>query len=153
MQKRKIIFSAICLFMTLMFLSGCNSGGGDSATAPASAPSTEKAGATVNAINPAAQANQAMGMIDDAQRNAAHSAIAEIKARANGVYSNNLLQNVSPNDCAAVFLAVNSGTGNVGDFSVKLTSNCPSGFTIAVVAIKGRSLTNPLTDTWSFPGK
>jgi hypothetical protein len=151
MQKRKIIFPAVCLLCVLVFVCGC--GGDESATAPANAPSTEKAGATVNAVNPAAQANQAMAIIDEAQKNAAYSAIAEVKSRANAVYSNNLLQNVSPNDCAAVFSAVNSGTGNVGDFSVKLTSNCPSGFTIAVVAIKGRSLGSPLTDTWSFPAK
>jgi hypothetical protein len=151
MQKRKIIFSANCLLIALMFLSGCN-GGGDSAAVPANATSAEKAGAALNAVNPAAQANQALGLIDDSQRKAANNAIAEVQARVTNVYTGNMLKSVSPNDCAAVLSAVNAEIGTLGDFSVKLTSTCPAGFTIAVVAIKGRPLGDPLTGAWSFPG-
>lgn len=148
MRIRKIIFPAVCLLGAL-FLCGC---GDDSANTPANAPAAPKAGHVLDAVNPAAPAGRAVDLIDDSQRHAADNAIAEVQARATNIYTNNMLRGVSPNDCAAVFSAVNSQVGTLGDFTVRLTSNCPAGFTIAVVAIKSRPLGDPPTGNWSFPG-
>ena len=152
MRKQKIIFSVICLLGYFMFFPGCNGGSGDSTSAPANPTATQQAKETVQAAVNVVAGRETLDLIDSSQRKAANGAIAEVQARATNVYSSNLLKNASPNDCAAVLSAVNAEIGTLGDFTVKLTSNCPTGFTIAVVAVKGQPLADPPTGTWRYPG-
>ena len=118
---------------------GC--GSNDSTPAPLS---SEKASTAASSASPSANnlitenINGQMDLMEQSRMKSANSAIAEVQARASNVYAGNMMNNISPNDCVAVFSAVNSSIGGtLGDFTVVLTSNCPSGFTITVTAVKG----------------
>ena len=149
-MKRLFIVLAVMLSIVI---TGC--GSNDSTPAPLS---SEKASTAVSSASPSANnlitenISRQMDLMEESRMKSANSAIAEVQARASNVYAGNMMNNISPNDCATVFSAVNSSIGGtLGDFTVVLTSNCPSGFTITVTAIKGKLLTTPQIGSWTFP--
>lgn len=147
-MKKLFILMVVVLFVVI---TGCSNGGGDNASSTAP-PSSEKANKTTASANPATVVTQYVDLTEESRIKAADSAIAEVQARASNVYNRNMMNSISPNDCAAVFSAVNSSIGeSLGDYTVAITSDCPSGFTITVTALKGKSLTTPKTGIWKFP--
>ena len=149
-MKRLFIVLAVMLSIVI---TGC--GSNDSTPAPLS---SEKASTAASSASPSANnlitenINGQTDLMEQSRMKSANSAIAEVQARASNVYAGNMMNNKSPNDCAAVFAAVNSSIGGtLGDFTVVLTSNCPSGFTITVTAVKAKLLTTPQIGSWTFP--
>ncbi|MFA5324130.1 MAG: prepilin-type N-terminal cleavage/methylation domain-containing protein [Smithella sp.] len=75
-----------------------------------------------------------MDLMEESRNNAASSAIAEVQARASGIYASNLLKSTSPNDCAAVKSGVDSSISaqGLGDFTVTVSACASNRIPIAV---------------------
>jgi prepilin-type N-terminal cleavage/methylation domain-containing protein len=80
--------------------------------------------------------------------NAAQTAIAELKARANNTYAKNLLTAAAANACTDIAAAV--GT-NLGDYTVLTPSCVGSIMTLTVNSVKGVNLSSPVTGSWTLP--
>lgn len=88
-------------------------------------------------------------MQDDARKNAAQSAISEVKARANQYYAQITLRNGNAAGAASVLASVTS-TPDVGpDFAVSAVAS-GSDIAISVGTVKGVAIT-AATGTWTYP--
>ena len=83
---------------------------------------------------------------------ASENAIAEVKARASGIYANHILKNMTPN-CNAVVYDVNVSliTNPLNDFGVSVGA-CTEGnaFVITINTVKGEPVDNVM-GTWQMP--
>lgn len=88
-------------------------------------------------------------LIEEAQKNAAQSAIGEVKARANMYYALKTLRTKSAPAAADILTSV-TATPDVGaDFNVGAVAD-GSNIAITVNSIKGATIT-AVTGTWTFP--
>lgn len=97
-----------------------------------------------------------LNLQDEARRNAAQSAIAELKGRATNIYAHRLLTNATPQNCAAVATALTSSlvTTPLGDFTATTGAACsgtPAGIPISVSAVKNVPVSPAVTSTWIYP--
>lgn len=91
-----------------------------------------------------------MDLMEESRMNAANSAIAEVQARASGIYASSLLKTGAAN-CTIVYNGVNSNIATLGDFTATLTNGCPSNLGISVTVVKGKTLDTSKTGTWTYP--
>jgi len=88
----------------------------------------------------------------EARRNAAQTALAELKGRASNLYAYQLLK-TGTSSCAQVASALGSSltATPLGDFTGTTTSACPTGITLSVSAVKAVALSPAVTGTWIYP--
>ena len=100
---------------------------------------------------------------DEARKQAAQAAIAELKGRAMNIYAMKALR--SPNDlqgtdggCPKILTSLqdtikdDSPSSLEPDFTVKAEDACTSGgIRLEVSAVKGVTITPPVTSTWMYP--
>jgi len=93
-----------------------------------------------------------LDLASEARRNAAQSAVAEIKGRASNIYAHQLLT-AGSSTCAQVASALGTSltTTPLGDFTATTTSACPAGITLSVSAVKSVSVSPAVTGTWIYP--
>jgi MSHA pilin protein MshA len=89
-------------------------------------------------------------MLEQSRVSAAQGAIAEIKARASGFYSNKLLVNGAVPTSAAVLASVQGAMGLGNDFGGSAAAS-GSDITITIGTVKGTALTSAVVGTWIFP--
>ena len=90
-----------------------------------------------------------LSMMDQSRISAAQGAIAEVKSRASGYYSNQLLQGLTPSS-GNVLTSVGAVPYLGSDFTVGATAN-GSDIVITVSEVKGVALTANVIGTWFFP--
>ena len=102
-----------------------------------------------------------LNLQDEARKQAAQGAIAELKGRATNIYAMKALR--SPNDlqgtdggCPKILASLNdtlSGNSSLEpDFKVDATSACDNGgIRLEVSEVKGVTLTPHVTSTWMYP--
>ena len=89
-------------------------------------------------------------LIEEAQKNAAESAIGEVKARANLYYALKTLRDKNAPSAAAIFASVTAAP-NVGpDFGVTAAADGTGDITITVNSVKGAAIT-AVTGIWTYP--
>lgn len=103
-----------------------------------------------------------LNLQDEARRNAAQTALAELKGRASNIYGMKLLRSggASCNAVAAsLFDSWQTGQPNAApfepDFTVSHAQTCaggsPDGIALTVSAVKGTPLSPVVTGTWAYP--
>jgi len=90
-------------------------------------------------------------MQEEARKNAAQAAIAEVKGRATSYYSLKLLRTGAAPTLTAVLSSVGTPSADVGnDFTVATADDGSSNIKITVSKVKGVDVT-PVISTWMFP--
>ena len=89
-------------------------------------------------------------LIEEAQKNAAQSAIGEVKARANLYYALKTLRDKTVPLAADIMASITTAPNVGNDFGVSAAAS-GSDIAITVNSIKGAALSTPVVGTWTFP--
>ena len=89
-------------------------------------------------------------MLEQSRISAAQGAIAEVKARASGFYSNKLLVNSAVPTAAAVLTSVQGAMGLGNDFAGSAAAS-GNDIVITIGTVKGNALTAGVVGTWVYP--